>query len=183
MNTFSFYMLSFVGIVIICRKRPEDPIKYVLTQMFLNCPQLRGISLSRCSNEVDDDIITHLSKQCKNLTTINVAGCYKITESGLLQLLLTNVHVKSLDLTWCIEISDKHLKILAQNVPNLVNLTLTGCKNITDEGLKHVAFYCKKIKHLDISVCGKLTNESILSVLKHCSELKSLNLSWCKRFL
>ena len=75
-------------------------------------------------------------KHMGGLTSLNLAGCDKVTDEGL-QVLKHTPHLTSLDLDMCRNVTDKGLEAL-KHTPNLVSLELEEC-GVTDEGLKELS--------------------------------------------
>lgn len=92
------------------------------------------------------------SLQLLNLITLNLSGCFKITDNGIKYLA-----------------AQKSLKILT-------TLNLYYCYEITDEGIKYISNSFKLLTTLNIGSCFKITNKGI-SYLSKLNKLTILNLS------
>ena len=67
--------------------------------------------------QITDSTLARISRFCKNLETVDLAGCSKITDEGLAFLSAGLKNLKHLNLRSCRQISDKGLQYLS--CPNL----------------------------------------------------------------
>jgi len=89
-----------------------------------------------------------------NLETLNLSGCYNLTDSRL-------------------------DTALDRSIPSLTNLNLSLCKNVSDNSLRVIATYCKNIQVLDLGGCTKITNTGLLLISWGLNNMKSINLRSC----
>ncbi|KAH3673690.1 hypothetical protein WICMUC_003506 [Wickerhamomyces mucosus] len=107
------------------------------------CPRLERLDLRQCL-QVSDRSIYHISKNCPNITSINL-GRHK--NSNL--------------------ITDKSLYYISQNLSKIETLGLAGCA-ISDRGLWQIALRNSyTIQRLSLNNCVLLTNASISRIFKN----------------
>ena len=107
-----------------------------------------------------------------SLTNIDLTGCSKITDNGLLHLSKV-INLTNLNLSECYDITDaglKHLSVLKK----LTNLNLSLCDKITDEALIYVSNLIN-LTHLDLSRCELITDTGLVH-LRNLTQLTNLNL-------
>ena len=113
--------------------------------------------------------------QLAQLTSLNLRGCDKITDTGL-EHVAQLTQLTSLDLRSCAKITDTGLEHVAQ-LTQLTSLNLSGCYKITDTGLEHVA-QLTQLTSLDLYDCGNITDTGLEHVAQ-LTQLTSLDLSVC----
>jgi hypothetical protein len=117
------------------------------------------------NKELRDSHLFILARISRDLKTVDLWNCNKITDLGLIRLVenspnLTDVSLWQHTLSHCrshswdpvVKISNFSIHALITNCPNLANLNLSSC-------------------------CSKLTDEAIYSLCRH-KVLKTLDLSW-----
>jgi hypothetical protein len=128
----------------------------------------REIDLS--SRPVTDRTLLRLTRLLDQTTSLNLSGCRKITDAGLVHL-GNCVHLRELKLA-DLSIDGKGLKCLA-NMAVLKHLNLALCNMLTDEGLEHVG-RLRKLHSLDLASTG-VTGPGLQSI-RSLTELRVLNL-------
>ena len=114
------------------------------------CTQLKVLKLNFCG--VDDRWLKTFTKD-SSITNLDLTGCNKITDDGLL---------------YCLKAC-----------PRLEQLSLAHCDNITDGGISTIASdTLRQLQHLDLSGC-RLVTDGGLANLSPLRELRGLNLSSC----
>ncbi len=122
-----------------------------------DAPHLRHLNLSLCK-EVSDNALGRIALRCRNLEVLELGGCTKVTNAGLL--------------------SVSHL-------PRIRKLNLRSCRQISDAGLGHVAgatdpaFANRRLEELVLQDCQKLTDEALRHIAAGLPRLRTLNLSFC----
>ncbi|CAB0019712.1 unnamed protein product [Nesidiocoris tenuis] len=97
-----------------------------------------------------------------NLESLNLSGCYNVTDIALASAFLTDVsHLTKLDLSLCKQVTDNSLGRIAQYLKNLEVLELGGCCNITNTGLLLIAWGLKNLKRLNLRSCRHISNQGI----------------------
>ncbi|XP_057338209.1 F-box/LRR-repeat protein 14 [Microplitis mediator] len=97
-----------------------------------------------------------------NLESLNLSGCYNITDQGLNNAICNIVtSLTRLNLSLCKQVSDQSLKKISESIPNLESLELGGCCNVTNNGLAFVSWGLKKLKILDLRSCWHVSDQGI----------------------
>ncbi|CAD6225467.1 GSCOCG00005693001-RA-CDS [Cotesia congregata] len=97
-----------------------------------------------------------------NLESLNLSGCYNVTDQGLNNAISDTVtSLTRLDLSLCKQVSDQALQKISQKIPNLECLELGGCCNITNHGLMLIAWGLKKLKYLDLRSCWHVSDQGL----------------------
>lgn len=131
------------------------------------------------------DVVTGI----KNLESLNLSGCYNVTDAGLAHgFSLDLPHLKVLDLSLCKQVTDQSIGRIVQNLKNLETLELGGCSNISNTSLLLIAWGLKRLKRLNLRSCWQITDQGIghLSGLSKETaegnmELEYLGLQDCQR--
>lgn len=139
---------------------------------------LCGLVLERCVGVTDKSLGAIAEAGC--LDSLNLRGCYKITDLGLKYLASGKLKktLKLIALAGCDRISDDgvfHLKQMAE----LGDLDLSKCGvNVTDSGILSVS-EISNIKKLDLSWLINVTDTSLFTIASTCLKLKTINFSGC----
>ena len=106
--------------------------------------------------------IKHVISSVSNLETLNLSGCYNVTDNNLCDAIHSELpNLKVLDLSLCKQITDTSLGRISQNLKNLEILELGGCCNITNTSLLLIAFGLKNLKRLNLRSCWHITDQGI----------------------
>ncbi|PWA97687.1 Leucine-rich repeat, cysteine-containing subtype [Artemisia annua] len=193
------YMVKFE-----CNKPLQNTYMELLAR---SCPNLRHLKLDcrytkfdfdfdddglcavakACSrlNEVDLDGRLHvgnvgvdcLVRSCKNLRTLNLSRCARVTDESLKSIGESN-SLQRLYLEGCL-ISDLGLKYMAKGdlKNSLMSLFLKECVKISDTGICHLK-QMVNLTHLSLSNCGvKITDSGVLTI-SQIPNINVLYLSW-----
>lgn len=124
----------------------------------------------------------------KNLQSLNLSGCYNMTDSGLNIALGKPVPtLTELNLSLCKNITDASLNRIACTLKNLEVLHLGGCGNISNGGLQLLAWGLKKLKRLDLRSCWHISDQGLSYLAGQNQEvggnlaLEHLGLQDCQR--
>lgn len=97
-----------------------------------------------------------------NLESLNVSGCYNITDVGLSHAFVHEMPtLTELDLSLCKQVTDSGVGRIAQCLKNLESLNLAGCCNISTSGLLLISWGLKKLKRLDLRSCWHVSDAGI----------------------
>ncbi|XP_010524781.1 PREDICTED: F-box protein At3g58530 isoform X3 [Tarenaya hassleriana] len=110
----------------------------------------------------------------QELVSLNLTRCVKITDDGLLQVLLKCSSLLSLNLYALSSFTDKvyrNISLLA----NLRFLDLCGAQNLSDEGLALIA-KCDKLVSLNLTWCVRITDSGVIAIANSCTSLEFLSL-------
>jgi hypothetical protein len=139
-----------------------------------------SLDLSPLGAKVTDQTLAQIVEIFPNMRNLNLRGCYKITDAGL-------VHLKDLtkltylNLVNCWHITDAGLEYL-KDLTHLTKLNLVNCWhitdcNITDAGLVHLS-RLTHLTELNLWGCRKITDAGLVH-LSRLTHLTKLNLGWC----
>lgn len=132
--------------------------------------------------------LTDVFKGIPNLESLNLSGCYNITDNGIQNALSQEyLSLTELNLSLCKQVTDSALNKIAENLRNLELLELGGCSNITNLGLYWIAGGLKRLKKLDLRSCWIISDQGIAHLAGLTSEtlgnpaLELLGLQDCQR--
>uniref|UniRef100_A0A7S2KZM1 Uncharacterized protein n=1 Tax=Leptocylindrus danicus TaxID=163516 RepID=A0A7S2KZM1_9STRA len=100
---------------------------------------LKYINFASChlfTDRLITDALSSNSALQTSLAEINLSGCIRITDAGVLYLTENFRNIVSLSLEGCRRITDKSTKHIADNLMMLEKLNLNGCKGISESKLK-----------------------------------------------
>ena len=126
-------------------------IKYdMLTQVALNCHNLKILDLSGLGSLVDDNLINLLASTAKKLTYLDLKACLKITDESICQL-ATQCPLEILVLAGINVLTDKVIFTIANHLQfSLREIYLSGCSRISTVALRYLSDCCVNrlfIKH------------------------------------
>uniref|UniRef100_A0A2N9HCG5 protein-disulfide reductase n=1 Tax=Fagus sylvatica TaxID=28930 RepID=A0A2N9HCG5_FAGSY len=142
---------------------------------------LKTITLDRASvsdSSFQTIAISALANSYRNLVSLKLEACDKVTEKSLDQLGSRCLQLEELDLTDCCGVNDEVLKYLSR-CSELLSLKLGLCSNISDKGLAYIARNCTKISELDLYRCTGIGDDGLVTLSSGCKKLTKLNLSYC----
>nr|XP_023666147.1 F-box/LRR-repeat protein 13 [Paramormyrops kingsleyae] len=167
-----------------------------------NCPSLRFIQVVDCP-QLSDASMRSISS-LKNLTSLSVADCRRMSDVGLRYLLEgpSGPKLCRLNLSGCGRVGDMSLVRLAQRCSSLRHLDLSYCERLTDTGLEclgllsslvsldltgtniqdqGLASLCSiaALRNLSVSKCPWITDAGIEKLCEEARDLESLDLSHC----
>lgn len=132
------------------------------------------------AQDIEDNHLKILKTKCadflRNLESLNLNGCQKISDEGIDLITSTSPKLKAFSIYWNVRVTDVGMKHLVRNCKLLNDLNLSGCKNITDQSLHLIAQNYLELEALNLTRCIKLTDEGIQEILFKCSSLQCLNL-------
>jgi hypothetical protein len=141
--------------------------------LYRHAPTLTSLNLSGCYQ------ITNRSLQplqvCLMLTDLNLNQCTQISDELLMCTLGNKFYLQSLQLKGLKGVTDKTLEVLADK-GKLKRLYLDSC-NITDHGLSALGGLTH-LQHFSVGWCGKRVTERGLAFLKQNFRLKTLCLAF-----
>ena len=147
-------------------------------------PKLKYLNLRSCRH-ISDTGIAHLAglnassaRGNKNLTTLCLQDCQKITDNALSNIAKGLVHLESINLSFCCGITESGLAHLA-GLRSLRELNLRSCESIGDEGIAHLAVGGLNLTYLDVSFCDKVGDAALKHISNGLHHLKNLGLNSC----
>lgn len=133
-------------------RRPNANLFTSLTRRGIR--KIQVLSLRRSIREVISGV--------QNLETLNLSGCYSITDNSLCTAFQQDLpNLKVLDLSLCKQITDVSIHRIANILRNLEVLELGGCCNISNNSLMYIAMKLKKVKRLNLRSCWQITDQGI----------------------
>lgn len=147
-------------------------------------PKLKYLNLRSCRH-ISDTGIAHLAglnassaRGNKNLTTLCLQDCQKITDNALRNIAKGMVHLKSLNLSFCCGITESGLAHLA-TLRSLQELDLRSCEGIGDEGISHLAVGGLNLTSLDVSFCDRIGDSALNHISNGLNHVQNLGLNSC----
>ncbi|KAI9236729.1 MAG: hypothetical protein BYD32DRAFT_418035 [Podila humilis] len=164
------------------------------------CPGLCRLLVSECAGITDRGLEMIRNSECvrrRTLVSLHMAGCFKITDKGLLILATgrnwddsddanlevcdttdTVLRLESLDFAGCFQISDRGLVPLLKACGNrLEQLRVSDCDMVTSRSVMVLAQWCPQTKWLDLARSGPLTGPCLSLLAQRCLGLEWLNLA------
>jgi len=150
--------------------------------------KLVELEIAYCAN-IDDDAILNLAQNAPNLTSLNLYGCFKITDKALqaLSTLPTGGKslLKKLNLSMCRNVTDAGLKHLLEGKKNcsgtLQSLNLYDCTRITNNGIILIGQKCPRLKFLEVFGLDGLDITGLETFLSLATSLEKLDCGGCQK--
>jgi len=157
---------------------------------------------TKCANEETNAV----SQLAPLLSSINLAGCKKITNGGfqvIFNTLAQSASLQYLNLSGCLLDDSSNLESLLKGSTKLQTFYISGCKSISpatlfslpsslnnlnvsgssgfsDELLQHLALKCNtSLLQLDLGGCKKLSSLSVQLLAENSTNLQQINISGC----
>ncbi|PIK38311.1 hypothetical protein BSL78_24844 [Apostichopus japonicus] len=121
--------------------------------------------------------LTRIGDVCKNLHSLNIGQCYKVTFESLFEVIPKLKALRHLDVRGCKQMRDDCVRRIAKCCKRLETLVMANCNLISNVSMVDIAANLKTIRSLDVSGCKKITNEGVRSVAMCCIRLEAFNLS------
>jgi len=150
--------------------------------------KLEELEIAYCAN-IDDDAIVQLAQYAPNLTSLNLYGCFKITDKAL-QALSTHTTgekslLKKLNLSQCRNITDAGLRHLLEGKKNcsgtLESLHLYDCARISNQGIILIGGKCPRLKVLEVFGLDALDMTGLETFLSLATSLEKLDCGGCQK--
>ncbi|KAF9287505.1 hypothetical protein BGZ74_001072 [Mortierella antarctica] len=147
-----------------------------LATILKHCPGLCRLLVSECAGITDRGLELLRNSECVRrgtLVSLHMAGCFKITDKGLLTLATgrsdwddsdlesvsdttgTELRLESLDFAGCFQISDRGLvPLLKACGTRLEQLRVSDCDLVTSRSVTVLAQWCPRTKWLDLARSG-----------------------------
>ncbi|KAJ0088609.1 hypothetical protein Patl1_32899 [Pistacia atlantica] len=122
-----------------------------LQKILLKCSSLKSLNLYALSSFTDEayNKISLLS----HLRFLDLCGAQNLSDEGLACIAKCK-NLVSLNLTWCVRITDVGVIVLAQGCTSLEFLSLFGIVGVTDKCLEVLSSFCSKmLTTLDVNGC------------------------------
>jgi hypothetical protein len=152
-----------------------------LTEIVSANNYIESLKLSICGDISDAGITAVAFWLNSNLKELNLAYCYKLTDSSVLAISTGLKNLESLDLTNCGGISDKSFEAIGKSLPKLRKLRVQGT-SISDSGIGYITNGCLQNLHeLIIAGCENITDDGVVAVAEgNWHNLQTLSVSGCR---
>lgn len=145
----------------------------------LHFPNLLDLDLTSCTRLSNTDL--ECVARIISLEQLNLSNCYRIEDSGIIEIAASLRSLIKLDLSKCTRITNLTLHHVGRHLTKLKSLTLVSCELITDAGISSLVHSLRVLQHLDLSSCSHFTDNGLSSIVESCKNLRELNLSGCFR--
>ena len=139
-------------------------------QLLPLCGRLREAHFSGIVS-IDDQFVHLLCKSCSSVQTLSLQKCVQITDASLCWM-ADYLWLESIDLSGCYRITDDGLDVLTLACTGLQRVYLRRCSKITGRGVTFLGRNLKSLGllSLDIRDCPKVTDE-VIEILKQNQQL------------
>nr|XP_014436316.1 dynein regulatory complex subunit 6 isoform X2 [Pelodiscus sinensis] len=115
--------------------------------------------------QLTNETVKALAFNCRQLTSLNIAGCHKMTDLCIQYLSGVCHYLHFLDISGCVHLTDKTLKYLWKGCTQLRILKMLYCKNITKQAVLKYSVKLEKQEYNDADPPSWLGYDSAGSVL------------------
>ena len=124
--------------------------------------RLKKLHLDGCF-QVSQRTLVALSKGCRTLVELGLAGCPRLTADGVGALVSASKDtIERVTLARCGDcVNDDLVVQLAKGAPFLKHLSLKDCERFGQPGARAIARHCKRLYHLDLAGCAGLDDEAV----------------------
>ncbi|NDD31297.1 MAG: hypothetical protein EB084_23855 [Proteobacteria bacterium] len=167
------------------------------------CPHLRSLSIGNCYNLSERAIVLTLATlpslarldmrycgevtdasmaalvNCTRLSTMCLASCCHLTDSGVAALASHCPHLEHVEISGCPRVSDVGVVLLAEHCVRLRFVDMGFCSGVSDVGVVALARSCSRLRHVDMRFCTRVTDVGVRAVAHECTSLSYLNASGC----
>lgn len=130
-----------------------------------HCKWLTHLYMGTSDNFTDQSLIA-IATVCPNIDTLNIGGCRRITQVGLLAVAGKCALLRCLTLDNIA--NDVSVIVVASGGPAFSSLIVTG-STVTDAALCAVAENCTQLKNLEICRCPSVTRRGLLALAELCT--------------
>ncbi|KAK4777243.1 hypothetical protein SAY86_005931 [Trapa natans] len=123
---------------------------------------------------ISDSSLEVIAKNYKELESLNITRCVKLTDKGVQHILLSCSLLQYLNLYALSHFTDKLYKKIS-HLTNLKFLDLCGAQNLSDDGLTCIS-KCKNLKSLNLTWCVGVTDRGVIAIAEGCTSLEFLSL-------
>lgn len=138
------------------------------------CPDLRSVQIPHCSN-ISDEALVDFSK----LQVLNLSGCTKISERGLINLVSRCPDLEVLNLGNCNCITDEALGAFAESLSNRLLFldisTASDTSHVTNTGLAVIADACPHLTTFYANGQKRIDDTGLARLASTCTELQALS--------
>ncbi|KAK9809585.1 hypothetical protein WJX73_004319 [Symbiochloris irregularis] len=145
-----------------------------------SCSQLGTLDLAGC-RKLTDTGIAAVADACPHLRHLNISSCHLVTDWGFAQLGQACQKLRVLKACGCDRLGDAGLQALASGARHLQELNVGWCEHLGTSSLTRLAACCPDMRILNLCGCHKVTNEAVEAIARRCSQLENLGLYCCRR--
>ena len=155
----------------------QDLSHEALSRTLSNLPHLTELQLYWNLHVVDDTLAGFAADGRPDMEKLNISGCNRVTDAGLLAVVASCPNLRDLDLTRLRQVSDDGLSGTVLALPQLERLNLYACPQLSN---RSYAFFSalQKLKFLDLCGAENLSDRSLYAIAE-CKLLEYLNITWC----
>lgn len=99
----------------------------IIRFMVKECTNLMSLSLEGCFTCMTDTNLQYVVKRCPELRFLDISGCRYLTDAGLSKIPSLASNLSSLSLRWLKVVNREVIRKLASSMPQLEILNVTGC--------------------------------------------------------
>ena len=150
-----------------------------MAEAFQRCqgPALEVLRLKYCGRSMSDKLLEDLSSKAANLHTLQLGGCYRVSDKGIAAAVKSLPHLRVLELSDCRHISVEALRSVASVGDTLESLSLKNSTQLDSEALLQLAAL-KNLKRLSLSGCRGASDVIVEMLVESCgASLEELDLS------
>ncbi|XP_045136945.1 S-phase kinase-associated protein 2-like [Portunus trituberculatus] len=148
-----------------------------LEELLSVCFDLKKLSLEHCT--LTQSVCSYIAKNA-SLETLNLAMCYGLCHSYIVEILTQCKRLHCLNLAWT-GLSSEDLRVICRRFPaSLERLNLSGCRNtLSDSHVRLLSEQSSGLVELDVSDATQLTASAVSSIIKHLTRAEYLAFSRC----
>lgn len=124
------------------------------------CPSIARITAARCPRITDAAVRVLARKKGAALHALCVAGCENVTDDGIEILAKNCTCLRTLDLSGCPNVRDRSIFAMSA-LRGLEEIGLDGCAEVSDEAARHLFTSVTKLTSLSIKGCTSLTGDGL----------------------
>jgi hypothetical protein len=148
-----------------------------------NCSTLLKLNIKNCEKITDIGIID-LTKILKCLNSFHF-GNYddndNITDESLIAISKNCLNLKVLKMYCCLRITNIGFNALSTtSLKNLIELYFHGCNNLNDSNVMEMSKYFSNLQVLSLNSNQNLTDESIIAITSNCKNLNTIIIDYCQ---
>jgi hypothetical protein len=126
--------------------------------------QLTHLNISGCGR-ITDDGVDMLVKNCKNITTLAISNCWKLTDVSL-KYIGTLTELVNLDISHCNKLNGAGF--MSHSMGKLQKLNCSYCKALSDKSLEKLLATTPEITEVCIRRCTRITEFGIFLIIRFC---------------
>lgn len=153
-------------------------LRDVLFSRFKLCDRLERLNLVNCSN-ISEDALCDVLTKFPNLIAIDLSAVVDTSDRVIHGLALVAKRLQGINLTGCNRVTDAGVLDLARECTNLRRVKLSGVEQVTDVSVSVLSKACPLLLEIDLHGCRRITNASVRDLWVHCTHMREMRLSHC----